>query len=215
MVSSPLQTLNDWNDREAKRAERTWGHKRPQYTVDMFNFAISSGNSWLDLGCGFGRFLRYLLEKRNEPNYIGYDSSKSMIKQNNDNFPDYFSRVFHRDITTYIVHPQEVIISSAVFIHITIKDQIKILNNILKLHPLPKAIVFDINVEDGLKNEFIERRIKISNDATSLFRMTWQTESIMTKRVEQMLPEYSLSTKSYNLRRGKQRKVVYFLTRES
>lgn len=217
MVSRALQALNDWNDCESKRAETTWGHKRPQYTVDMFNFAIESGNSWLDLGCGFGRFLKFLLENNSEPNYIGYDSSQAMIKRNNENFPDYFLRTFHRDITTYIAHPQEVIISSAVFIHLTIKDQINILNNILKLTPLPKAITFDINVEEyklgctkPKRPEAIERKIKISKDATSLFRMTWQTEDIMTKRVLNLFPQYGLETKSYNIRPN-QRKVVYML----
>lgn len=210
--------LNDWNEKEVKRAETTWGHKFPSYTLDMFNFALNAGKSYLDLGCGFGRFLQFLTEKVTEPDYIGYDSSKDMISRINERFPDFFIRTFHKDVTTYITHPQEVITSSAIFIHLTLEEQQLILDNILALQPLPKAITFDINSPSEAKidclkikqTESFERRIKITKDGEATFRMTWQSHYLMTEKVLKQFPNYNLTTKFYDLKQGRH-KVIYML----
>jgi len=214
-------TLNDWNEREVKRAETTWGDTFPAYTLDMFNFAVSSGRSFLDLGCGFGRFLQFLNENREEPDYVGYDSSNSMLERITDRFPDYFIRVFLKQITEPITHPQEVIICSAVFIHLKLEDQQKILNNILDLKPLPKAITFDINSPseqeiDNLKikqTESFERTLKTTKDGTSTFRMTWQSHYLMTEKLLKQFKAYNLTTKFYTLKPNRH-KVVYLLEKK-
>lgn len=210
--------LNDWNDREVKRAETTWGGKIHPYTKDLFNFAVAKGDSWLDLGCGFGRFLEFLDKKFEEIDYIGYDSSESMIERISARFPQYMLQTFCRDITEPISHPKQVIISSAVFIHITVADQIRILKNLVDVHPKPKAIAFDINCpnERTIENmyqqsrEFYERRIRTTKDGTSTFRMTWQSHRVMTSRLVKMFPMYQVSLKFYDLR-SNQHKVMYFL----
>lgn len=213
--------LNDWNEREVKRAETTWGHKFPEYTEDMFEFAMASGKSFLDLACGFGRFLQYLTENYDEPNYIGYDSSESMVERITERFPDYALQIFNHNITDCITHHQDVIMASAVFIHITLSDQQKILNNILKLNPLPKAIIFDINSPseceiDRLKikqSDHYERQIKTTKDGSSTFRMTWQSHHSMTRYLINKFVDYNLTIKFYNLR-SSQHKVVYMLKRK-
>ena len=210
--------INEWNEVEAKRAERTWGHKLPQYTQDMFNFALSKGNTFLDLGCGFGRFLDFLTKDREDPAWIGYDSSDSMIALIKERFPEYLLRVFQKNVTDPITHPTDVIISSAVFIHITVDDQKKILENISKLSPKPKAITFDINCPpevqiDRLKIKQIdhfERFITVTPGSKVKFRMTWQSHYEVTKRVLKLFPDYTLTTKFYDLKH-KRHKVVYLL----
>lgn len=217
-----MTTLNDWSEKEVNRAETTWGHKFPPYTLDMFNFALKSGKSYLDLGCGFGRFLQFLTEKVDEPDYIGYDSSGAMISRINERFPDFFIRTFHKDVTTHIAHPQEVIISSAIFIHITLDEQQTILDNILAIRPLPKAITFDVNspseVEiDRLKSkqsESFERLLRTTKDGKTTFRMTWQSHYLMTEKLIKQFTSYNLTIKFYDLQSNRH-KVVYMLERKS
>lgn len=213
--------LNDWNEREVKRAETTWGHKFPKYTEDMYDFALSNGNSYLDLGCGFGRFLQWLKVKSSEPNYIGYDSSPSMLNRILERFPEYSLQLFNRNVTDRITHIQDMIVSSAVFVHLTPDNQQTILSNILRLNPSPKAITFDINSPsereiDRLKikqSTHYERQIKTTKDGSSTFRMTWQSHHAMTRCLITKFKDYNLTTKFYDLRAG-QHKVIYMMKRK-
>jgi SAM-dependent methyltransferase len=205
--------INNWNEKEVKRAETTWGHTFPEYTKDMYNFATSKGSSFLDLGCGFGRFLEYLLDVKLEPDYIGYDSSPVMIDRIRERFPEYFTRVFVHNITDKITHPQESIVISAVLIHLTQQHQKVILNNISELRPLPKSITFDINSPSDrlkIKQSDFERIILTTKDSTGGFRMTWQSHYDMTDFVLQLFSQYSLTTKFYDLKQGR-KKVLYML----
>lgn len=218
-----MSPLNEWNEQEVARAERTWGHKTPQYTVDMFESARKYGNSFIDLGCGFGRFLEFLRKHSEEPDYIGYDSSESMISRIKERFPEYHLRVFQRDITEPISHVKDVIISSAVFIHITIEEQNTILDNLLKIKPPPSAIIFDINCPsereiDNLRAkgaESFERHLKTTKDGKTAFRMTWQSHYDMTRKVlKKFGGGYLLNVKFYFLKPNRH-KVVYTLRRRT
>ena len=202
---------NDWNEAEVNRAEKTWGHKTPQYTIDMFEFAIDDCKSWLDLGCGFGRFLEYLDNTLPDPDYIGYDSSPDMVERIQERFPIYSPRIFVHDITTPLNNAQESIICSAVLIHITLADQDKVLNNIKAINP--KSIAFDINSPSEkwlLKGEHFERFIRGSQGN---FRMTWQSHYVFTKKIIKMFDNYSLTTKFYKVRTNRH-KVLYLLRRK-
>lgn len=202
---------NDWSKAEVKRAERTWGHKTPQYTIDMFEFAIDNCSSWLDLGCGFGRFLEYLDNKKPEADYIGYDSSADMIDRIKERFPEYHPRLFHRDITAPINNNQESILCSAVLIHITLQDQEKVLNNIRAMNP--KKITFDINSPSEkwlLKADHFERFI---GGCEGRFRMTWQSHYVMTRKILKMFSDYHLTTKFYTVQVNRN-KVVYMLRKK-
>lgn len=196
--------LNNWNDEYIDLAERVWGKKRPKYTLDIFNFALNSGNSWLDLGCGFGRFLKFLLENRDEPDYIGYDSSKSMIERIHKNFPEYFPHTFHRDITDKIIHHKEVIVSNAVLIHLNQEDQTKVLKRMLEsteakrnFSNFPKALVFDINSYSnsppcGYFREVVSERN---------FRMSYQDPNAMYGYLKSNFKKYSIKVKKYKMRK--------------
>jgi len=203
------------------RAETAWGHTFPTYTLDMFNFLIGNCRSFLDLGCGFGRFLQYLSENVDEPDYIGYDSSDSMLNRLIKRFPDYSPRVFLRDITDKITHPQEGVLISAVFVHLPRACQSIILKNLTKVTPKPRAITFDINSPhqaeiDRLKikqTDHVERFIRTTNQGTSRFRMTWQDHEVFTTEVTKLFPDYTIETKLYDIKLGRN-KVVYFLLKK-
>jgi len=212
--------LNNWNEVEVSRAEKTWGHKIHEYTKDMFDFAIGNVlhlassnepviNSWLDLGCGVGRCLEYLEARVEEPDYIGYDSSVEMINRIRERFFAYAPRCFCRDITLPINNAQQSIVCSAVLIHLPFEDQSKILKNVFDRRPI--RFVFDINcpTEEWLEKgeSHFERRIR---GAKGAFRMTWQSHYLMTKQVIHQFPMYKLTVKFYDLRQ-KRNKVCYFL----
>jgi trans-aconitate methyltransferase len=203
-------SLNNWSKAEVDRAESTWGKKVPPYSKALFDFAIEDCASWLDMGCGFGRFLNYLTNSHELPNYIGYDGSADMISRISENFPVYSSRVFHRDITKPINNHQESIVCSAVLIHLPKEDQTKILKNVKDSSPLRFA--FDINSpeEDTLpKRSYFETRIKCSE---GLFRMTWQSHYEMTRQVLSIFDNYHLTQKFYTINNTR-KKVLYLLER--
>ena len=205
--------LNDWNDHEVERAEKTWGHKVHPYSEEMFNFAIEGMNSWLDLGCGFGRFLEYLLTKVDEPDYTGYDSSQDMIDRSGERFPVYRSRTFLHNITAPINCSPDSIICSAILIHITMKDQLAALKRIKEKNP--KKLSFDINSPSekflkGCQNHY--ERIITGKGWSSKFRMTWQSHYEMTKTVNKLFPNYNVKTGFYELAQERQ-KVIYMLQR--
>lgn len=197
--------INDWNKKQVDRAESTWGHTLHPYSLDMFNFLLERSNTFLDLGCGFGRFLEYLLAHKEDPEYIGYDSSLPMTERIRSRFPQYSNRIFLKDITSPIAHAQDCILCSAVLIHITLSDQRKVLQNIKATSP--RAIAFDINSPSETwlrKGDHFERIIPPG------FRMTWQSHYEFTKLVLNLFPNYSLTTKFYKLHSNRH-KVIYLL----
>lgn len=205
--------LNIWDKDQVKRAKTTWGHKFPNYLMSMYEFAVTSGGSYLDLGCGFGRFLQYLTSVKQEPDYIGYDSSEDMLEELTATFPYYSSRVFHRSITEPILNKQDVILCGAVLIHLPLTDQDTILKNIKDVSPA--AFTFDINVpnERVIKRRgSFERNIKLG--CCSTFRMTWQSHYDMTEKVITMFSDYLPTIEFYRLNKD-QRKVIYKLTKVS
>ena len=212
--------LNDWNEKEAARAEKAWGKLMTFYTKDMFEFIYAPNEIILDLGCGFGRFLDWIKKEKEieDPPYFGYDSSENMIERLLAKHPEYKLRIFLKDLTAPITHTANAILISAVFIHITVEDQVKILNSVLTLKP--KRLSFDINCPnenaiDRLKIkqiEYTERWMK-TKAGTSKFRMTYQSHHDMTRRILTQFTDYKLTTKFYTIRPD-QHKVCYFLERK-
>ena len=219
---STTNQLNNWSDCEVFRAESTWGQTYPSYTLEMFNFATTNVSSFLDLACGFGRFLEFLTKKVEEPNYIGYDSSNAMVSRISERFPEYKNNIFLQNITSPIFHKQESIIISAVFIHITTKDQQEILTNLSNISKEVKKITFDINspCEKEISRVFspekdhYERYIKTSKDSQAKFRMTWQSHYSMTEKILTMFPDFNLNISFHDLKAGRH-KVLYMLERRN
>ena len=212
MSAKQTRPLNLWDAPQVKRAETTWGHKFPDYTQFLFFNASDAGNKFLDLGCGFGRFLEYLTNAVENFGYVGYDSSIDMIKRIRERFPECKNRIYHRDITEPVldkhVNSNVVIISSAVLIHITIEDQNKILQNLLDAKPL--AIGFDINClpEKQLKGEYSIERVMQPG-----FRMTWQSFVKFEDKISNMFGnDYHITSEQFKVGGGRF-KHVFFLRR--
>lgn len=202
--------INIWDKGEVNHAETVWGKTTPDHICDMYDFVIDGVKSWLDLGCGFGRFLKYLEDRVEEPEYIGYDSSHDMIERIKENFPHYSPRIFFHDITKPITNNQDAILCCAVLIHLNSQDQAKALRNIKESNP--KKIAFDINSpnERNMKwTTYFERQTRGSKNP---FRMTWQAHYEMTRNVLQMFSNHKLTIKYYPLAGGR-KKVVYLLER--
>lgn len=205
--------INNWSEKEANRALERWGHKTPPYTVDAFEFVIEGIKSWLDLGCGFGRFFDYLEYHSTDPDYIGYDSSDAMLELFKEKFPAYAPRVFTRDITAPINNAQEGILCNAVLIHLKLEDQKKILDNVFAIKP--RKFVFDINCPTEFwLSKGQENFIGHYKGCESVFIMNWQSHYKMTERVLSIFKGYDLSIKFYDLKANRH-KVVYFLERRS
>ena len=200
-------TINDWNQAQVKRAETTWGQTVPPYSKEMFDFLINNCNSFLDLGCGFGRFLEYLPSTRN---YIGYDSSQAMVRRITRRFPDVKERVFHRSITEPILHRQEGILVSAVLIHLKLSDQNKVLKNLISVQP--KAIAFDINSPS--EKWLSKGGTHFEKIIPPGFRMTWQSHYVMTKKVMEMFSDYHIVTSSYPVNKIRFKFIYKMLRKE-
>lgn len=207
-----MSPINVWDAEQVSRAERVWGRKFPPYTREMFNFATTDAKSWLDLGCGFGRFLEFLLTKFDEPNYIAYDSSKDMVNRMNTKFPEFLGRVFVKDITSPITHNQESIVCSAVFIHLTEKEQLKVLKNLRDMTRKPKSIVFDINCYEmsryAARSYFREEISKYN------FRLTYQSPNETLKLLNSLFHDYSIKVKKYRMPK-RVFKTVFLMTRDN
>lgn len=200
--------VNDWNEFQADRQYAMWSNRYTDYICDLYDFAIKGGGNWLDLGCGFGRFLKYLLQHKPEADYIGYDSSSAMLDKLKKSFPDYAMRVFERDITEPIVHRAESVICCSVFIHLNFNSQMKILNNLANLSKYTKSIAFDIYRSlDGSNKHFDERFSKYN------FRMTYQSDKVMTTLVKRLFPDFKTEVSPYTFGKGWTR-VNYKLTRK-
>ena len=211
MTAKLVRPINLWDAPQVKRAEKTWGHKFPDYTQYLFFNASDEGNNFLDLGCGFGRFLEYLTNAVEEFEYIGFDSSLDMVERVVERFPEHKVNVFHQNITEpldYLGLHRTIVVCSAVLIHLTVDDQYKILDNLLDAKPF--AIGFDINC---LPDKQLNDKYSVERVMPPGFRMTWQSfvkfdEMISTK----FGSDYSIQSEKFKLT-GRRSKHVFFLRR--
>jgi len=188
--------INIWDTAQVERQEKMWGKSLPDRILDMYKASLNAGNIFLDLGCGFGRYLEYLEINRTEPfQYIGYDSSPAMIERIRERFPDHSSFIYLKDVTQPIRCSCDVVVASALFIHLTIPEQRKILTNILNIRPRAKFISFNINTppEEHLQHSAIMERISRHG-----FRMIWQSQYETLKILMGLFRDhYNISMKSY------------------
>lgn len=184
--------INNWNPKKVKHFHNTWGQLTPPHIKYMFDFCLPS-NSFLDLGCGFGRFLKYLLDNKQEPfTYTGYDASSAMLDKIKEEFPNYKNSIHLHDVTKPFNHKASCIIISAVFIHLLFKDQLKVLDNIVATNP--DKLTFDIDrlkPELGAKKDLIERVNKTG------FRSTRQSSEIMNSILAKKFPNYNLTEETF------------------
>jgi hypothetical protein len=152
-----------------------------------------------------------LVENELSINCIGYDSSQGMLDKLIEDFPSYSENVFLQDITKPLNHQADAVLLSAVFIHLTIKEQHKILNNIYTIQPY--KIAFDI---DGLNKDDKRQKLKVFSSINKQnFRHTRQRPKKMLNRCKALFPNYDIETIPF-LKGENYRKNVYvfLLTRK-
>ena len=123
--------MNKWSKKIVDILERNWEGRNQSTALKAFAMAADSGSSFLDLGCGYGRFYDYL--KRNmkkQFRYTGYDSSSAMIKKAIAKYPEAEKRFILRDVTKRFQNNAAVIMCHDLFFHLRLKDQEKILSSI-------------------------------------------------------------------------------------
>ena len=54
----------------------------------LLNIGIRTGDSILDVGCGFGDFAAYMLTKKIETNYTGIDLSEKLLAEGRKHYPN-------------------------------------------------------------------------------------------------------------------------------
>lgn len=188
--------MNVWDAVQVERQEKMWGSTLPDRILDMFEASLNAGHIFLDLGCGFGRYLEYLEKHRTEPfQYIGYDSSPDMVARIKERFPDHAAFIYLKDVTQPIKCSCDVVVASALFIHLTIHEQRKILTNIFNIRPRVKFISFNINTPP---ENYLRRSATMERISKHGFRMTWQSQYETLRILMKIFREhYSISMKSY------------------
>ena len=142
--------LNNWSQKTVDKLEKIWSKHEHPSTAKFFSLAGSYGNSFLDIGCGSGRFFDFLSNKRLPKNqsfsYIGLDSSIAMIHTAKTRYPGMSDNFIVHDISKPFAYCAEVIVCHEVLIHMLPKNQIKVLSNMDKCHA--KIIVLSIQTSN-------------------------------------------------------------------
>lgn len=175
---------NNWNEVVVNRLERDWNKTKKQGVYETFSIAGSRGSSFLDIGCGTGRFYNFIYKFCDE--YVGYDSSEAMIQKARSKYPD--GNFILYDITTPFKHDAEVILCNEVFIHLLPELQIKVLDNINKCSANTIIITIQTSISPkiekvGLEKEVFFNVVQDSNEFGSiLFSKISNIESINIER---------------------------------
>lgn len=198
--------MNNWDESAVQRAINRWGDKYPDYLLCAYQYACGHGKNYLDIGCGFGRFLNYLMwHKKEDYDYIGYDSSEVMLEKIKEKIDSIdHATVYSKDITQPFAHIADFIMCNAVLIHLSPDDQVKVLRNIASAKP--KHAVFDFNIENRKNN--IEKTSQLAGQS---FRMTWNSKAWCLSQVKRIFKGASIEMKSYRLK-GNKYKIFFYIT---
>ena len=122
--------LNVWDVKVVRKLSARWGELQGADTESTFRLAARSGDSFLDVGCGMGRFYGYLLEKKKGLfTYAGLDSSQAMIDAAKERFPK--GIFFLHDVTEpFPPCQQDVVLCNEIFIHLLPDQQHKFICNL-------------------------------------------------------------------------------------
>ena len=175
--------LNDWNENYVQKAWKQWGvNYGTRWWVKEATKAINAGDSFLDIGCGFGRFYRFLCAKKLKITYMGYDNSEAMLM-----YHPAFSKVMMHDIIEPFRHHADVIVCFAVFIHLDESAQNHVLKNI-KDHTCHTAF-FDMHLTDKPNYE------RNHNG----FRMMYNNEKHLMEKLQMLFSGRVLSFTDYQI----------------
>jgi len=204
------ETVNIWSEEVVERAIETWGTVSTKWTKFAFTEA-AEGDLIIDVGCGFGRFYKWLIENRKEPlSYIGVDGSDWMIrkcKQLYGTSEDHF--FFVHDVLepfNFIEVPWScTILCNSVLIHLPTDQQDVVLKNILEA--VPKKAVFDIEARGDLKNV-----TRIGQEMSEPFYRTWNSPIEFENKVRELFKDYVVTVDSFHFGKNLTRHVFVALS---
>jgi SAM-dependent methyltransferase len=163
----------------------------------MFEEAIKSGKYFIDFGCGFGRFLKYLLKSTKDFFYTGIDNSEWMVERAKELYPQHASNIHHQDITKpVLISPFSVVMLSAVLVHLSLLEQAKVIKNLS--YCKPKALILDINQPSPTD---LRRKGEFELIINPGIRMTWQDAEKFHSNLPRLFPDYTINHKEFNLSR--------------
>ena len=139
--------VNVWSDEVVERSIKTWGTVSTKWTKFAFAEA-SEGSLIVDLGCGFGRFYKWLTENKKESfSYVGVDKSEWMVRKCRQLYGTSEDHLFFlHDVTEPLsfieVHYSCTLLCNSVLIHLPLEQQPIVLRNIREARP--HKLVLDI-----------------------------------------------------------------------
>ena len=152
-----------------------WGSEQSQTTrfKILSEIGIKSGDSILDVGCGFGDFRKYLNLKDIKVKYTGIDTNRDFIETLQKENPS--STIFCEDISTYKQRDCEHdwVVASGVFcfeepnwsaeVYKKIKDMLVCATKGVAINFLSKSLSPQKEVQPGFKHCFVEEVIEIES----------------------------------------------------
>jgi len=151
--------INNWDKKVVKQLEKNWNKNINGWSISAFFLASSLGAKFLDLGCGTGRFLKYLQDDcLLDFEYTGIDSSLEMVNFAREKFPKLSitknficDDILNLEIDRYKRLRYDVILCNEVFQHLLENDQIKALENISKLKVKHNIVTIQTPVSSDLQ----------------------------------------------------------------
>lgn len=202
--------INDWNAEIVKRAMGQWRWVVSPWTKSAFLHA-SVGSVIVDLGCGFGRFLKWLLKEKEEPfSYLGVDSSEHMIDACVAEFRDVEEAIFLvRDVVeslTFLTKEGMSLLCNSVLIHLPFEHQEQVLRNIYEAEPV--RAVFDIE-----SNPEGSDAIEIRPEMGGRFYRTRNDPEKFERRILDLFRNYEIMRMAYPYGEGLRRHVFVALNK--
>lgn len=183
-----MEGVNIWSDKVVERSVATWSRANNPWTKMAFKLA-STGDLHIDLGCGFGRFLKYLLEHKKTPfKYIGVDGSRSMIEKCTSTFLGLSvedATFFVHDITQgldFLKSSECVILCNSVLIHLPRWDQDAVIKNVSEVGP--QVFVTEIQTKEGYIGE------RVGEEMGEKFYRTYNDLKAFESRISKLFPGY-------------------------
>lgn len=197
--------VNIWDDAAVCRIKTSWYETVPPHVEVLFNEALLSGDV-VDLGCGMGRFLKYVKDHKSEVKYLGLDSSKPMLNEGKQLHPEYAHCFAHRNLMRPL--PEGVrgktLLCCAVMIHLPWEEQGKLLVNMLNSGA--NRILFDVTVSKDDKH----RENIIGNSSGGKNYYVYNSAKRTDHRVQTLFKDkYRIRVDNYPCQKGYRR--VYIL----
>jgi len=126
---------NNWTTPVVEKLDSDWTKLAGADTRTTFELAERSGDSFLDVGCGLGRFYGYLKERRGTEGftYLGLDSSRAMVEKAREKYPDEPQLFLQHDAVESLLCGADVVLCNEVFIHLLPESQIRLLANLSEI----------------------------------------------------------------------------------